>query len=85
MRDTVGTVRFSISVTLTGGSKKTIEFAQKHNQPCLHIHQGGKDPGKKLRDFVADNEIKTLNVAGPRASKEPGVANFVREVLNEAF
>ena len=85
VRDAGGTVIFSIDPVLTGGSKKTVAFAKKHNKPCLHIHPGVKDPGKKLRDFVADNEIKTLNVAGPRASKEPGVANFVREVLNEAF
>jgi hypothetical protein len=44
-----------------------------------------KDAGKRLREFVSENEIKTLNVAGPRASKEPGVANFVREILEEAF
>jgi hypothetical protein len=31
------------------------------------------------------NEILTLNVAGPRESKEPGVAEFVREVLEKAF
>jgi len=32
---------------------------------------GIKDAAEKLREFVADNEIATLNVAGPRASKEP--------------
>jgi Circularly permutated YpsA SLOG family len=30
--------------------------------------------------FVADNEILTLNVAGPRASKEPNVAELARRV-----
>jgi hypothetical protein len=38
-----------------------------------------------LRDFVGDNEILTLNVAGTRESKEPGVAEFVKEVLEKAF
>ena len=42
---------------------------------------GQEDGAQALRDFVADNEILTLNVAGPRESKEPGVAEFVREVL----
>ena len=32
-----------------------------------------------------DNEIKILNVAGPRASKESGVGDFVKEVLDTAF
>jgi hypothetical protein len=38
-----------------------------------------------LRDFVADNEVETLNVAGPRGSKEPSVGKLVREVLTIAF
>ena len=40
---------------------------------------------KMLREFVSDNEIGTLNVEGPRASKEPGIGDFVREVLEAAF
>jgi hypothetical protein len=43
------------------------------------------DPGKRLREFVADNEIRTLNVAAPRASGEPEVGEFVRKVLEEVF
>jgi len=46
---------------------------------------GMTDPGKKLREFVADDDIRTLNVAGPRASKEPEVGDFVRGILEEAF
>jgi hypothetical protein len=34
---------------------------------------------------VADNEIGTLNVAGPRASKKPEVGEFVMAVLAEVF
>jgi hypothetical protein len=44
-----------------------------------------KDAAQALRDFVADNEIATLNVAGPRASKEPELGEFVKEVLEAAF
>jgi hypothetical protein len=81
VRDTSGTIIFSLGPVLTGGSKKTVEFVVKHNKPCLHAHSGQEDVAQALRDFVADNEILTLNVAGPRESKEPGVAEFVREVL----
>ena len=85
VRDTGGTVIFSIDKELTGGSKKTAEFAVKHNKPCLHAHSGQEDVAQALRDFVADNEILTLNVTGPRENKEPGVAEFVREVLEKEF
>jgi len=51
----------------------------------LHAHSGQEDAAQASRDFVGDNEILTLNVAGPSESKEPGVAEFVREVLEKAF
>ena len=85
VRDTGGTVILSIGHELTGGSRKTAEFAVKHNKPCLHMHSGQPDSAQALRDFVANNEIATLNVAGPRASKEPQVGKLVKEVLEAAF
>jgi len=35
--------------------------------------------------FIRENGIKTLNVAGSRGSKEPKVASFVKQTLEEAF
>ena len=40
VRDTGGTVILSIEHELTGGSRKTAEFAVKHHKPCLHVHSG---------------------------------------------
>jgi Circularly permutated YpsA SLOG family len=85
VRDTGGTAIFSIDPELTGGTKMTVELTVKHNKPCLKLHPGRADAGQKLRDFVSDNEIQTLNVAGPRASKEPEIGDFVKQVLDEAF
>jgi hypothetical protein len=45
-------------------SKKTLEFDLKHNKPCLQIQPGTKNVAQRVRDFVADNEMETLNVAG---------------------
>ena len=85
VRDTRGTVIFSISLELAGGSKKTVEFAAKHSKPCLHLHARQSNAAQALRQFIAGNEILTLNVAGPRASEEPEVEKFVNSVLEEAF
>jgi hypothetical protein len=38
-----------------------------------------------LSTFLRKNNIKTLNVAGSRGSKEPKVASFVKQALEEAF
>ena len=85
VRDSDATIVFSINPVLSGGSKKTLEFAHKHNKPCLHLHAGMADAGERLRSFVHLGEIHVLNVAGPRASKEPTVAEFVTATLDDAF
>jgi hypothetical protein len=54
-------------------------------QALSHLHSKNVDAGNRLREFVEDNEIRTLNVAGSRASKEPGVAQLVGEALEAAF
>jgi len=85
VRDSDGTVIFTIKAALTGGSKKTAEFARKHSKPCLDLsEETSADPGSELRAFIEANGIKILNVAGSRASKEPGVAAFVMQVLAKA-
>jgi len=37
VRDSDGTVVFSLAPALTGGSKKTVDLAGKHHKPCLHL------------------------------------------------
>ena len=82
-RDSDGTVVFSIAPILTGGSKKTVELAQKHHKPVLHIARDGgpASPALVLVRFIQDNKIKVLNVAGPRASKERQVRHRVQLVI----
>jgi hypothetical protein len=87
VRDSDGTVILSLAPTLTGGSRRTAELARQQGRPWLHLARdaGARDPGQQLRRFVQEHEIRVLNVAGPRASIEPAVGAFVREVLDRAF
>ena len=87
VRDSDGTVIFSIAPGLTGGSKKTLDLAEKHHKPVIHLsRQGGSaSPEEDLLRFLRANRIKVLNVAGPRASKEPEISKYVREVLDRAL
>ena len=86
-RDSDGTVVFSIEPELSGGSKKTVFLAHKHGKPVLRISRDGgpASPEQALRRFIQENNIKALNVAGPRASTEPNVYDFVLEVLSKAL
>lgn len=87
VRDSDGTVVFSVAAVLTGNSKKTLELAQQLQKPALHLsRQGGPpSPERALLDFLHDHRLRVLNIAGPRASGEPEVGAFVRAVLDKAW
>jgi Circularly permutated YpsA SLOG family len=85
VQDSDGTAIFTMSPKLTGGSKKTAELAAKHHKPWIHLHRGVYEPGRLLLQFLAEQNIETLNVAGSRASKEPDVYNFVKYTLENAL
>ena len=90
VRDSDGTVVFTLDAEVTGGSLRTLGFAKKHGKPCLHLSRmsgkfGYRDRSEVLLDFVIENKIRRLNVAGSRESKEPGIHLWVIEVLERAF
>ena len=81
-----GTFIFSLTDTVEGGTKLTADLVRRHRKPLLLISAETKrDHAAGLRRFVAEQGIRRLNVAGPRASKEPRVGEFVKQVLEEAF
>jgi hypothetical protein len=85
-RDSDGTVIFSIGEHLTGGSLKTVEFAIKHRKPHLHLSAASKyNAVQELKQWMQQNKIRVLNIAGPRASKEPTVVGFVITTFDAAL
>lgn len=86
VRDTDGTVVFTLAAKAAGGSLATMEFAARLGKPCLHISRAGDgNQASRLREFVQVNDIKHLNVAGSRESKEPGIHGWVTGVIEKAF
>lgn len=86
VRDTDGTIIFTIAKVITGGSMRTIDFAKKHQKPYLHVSKGeSKLPESEVTDFIKQHDIKLLNIAGSRESKEPGINEWVQQVLNGAL
>jgi hypothetical protein len=83
VRDSDATVIFSIAPKLSGGSAKTEIFTRQYTKPCLHLsrERDGQRGVELLSRFLADNNIQILNVAGPRRSQEPEVAEFVSQTL----
>ena len=87
VRDSDGTVILTLGATLTGGSRTTAECADALGRPHLHVSRAAHGDGAAdaVRRFVESHGIRVLNVAGPRASGEPDVGDFVRSTLDRAF
>jgi hypothetical protein len=69
---------------LTGGSALTRQLAKRHGRPWLHVDLdvlGGEEAARRVRVWLRENRIRVLNVAGPRASKDPGIQRAVRGLL----
>lgn len=81
--DADGTAVFTMAVRLGRGSRLTVKLAKRHIKPWLHIHSRTQQPALLLTSFIQGHRIRRLNVAGSRASKEPTICHFVREVLTQ--
>ena len=59
---------------LSGGSKRTVGFAERHGKP-IRVFPLRSDLFALVGAafWIHENGFKTLNVAGPRESKRPGV------------
>lgn len=80
VRDSDATLIVSRAASLTGGSAYTARCAERLGKPWLHARPGADDAAAILA-FLDQNRVRTLNVAGPRASTEPGVYEYVLALL----
>ena len=73
---------------LEGGTLLTLEFCRKHNKPYLKIDVAQYSPQQaapKIEDFMRNNNIKVMNVAGPRASKQSSIYDQSKDILKASF
>jgi len=90
VRDSDGTLILNVG-ELSGGTAFTVECAKKYKKHCLIIDlkkstKYAKEPvsfGNMLvvRGWIMANDIKVLNVAGPRESKSPGIYKLAKKFL----
>jgi|GEM_PF-137780 len=80
----------SIDPVQDKGSFRTVELAERHRKPYLHVSVTDlfKHPNEsvlRIKDWVLDEGIETLNVAGNRESNCPGLEDRVETVLKVAL
>lgn len=85
--DSDGTLILSHGL-LTGGSEYTRVMALKLNKPYLHVDLNAADPFNAAANiciWLSDHEIKVLNVAGPRSSKDPDIYAAVFDTIESVY
>jgi hypothetical protein len=82
-----GTVILSHGV-LTGGSALTAEYAEQHGKPWIHLdlnELSTESASMRLVSWIERNHIRILNVAGPRADKDPTIYQATLDLLEATF
>jgi hypothetical protein len=73
---------------LAGGSRLTLEEADRHRKPVLHLDLDELSlvsASTRLATWLAQVRPVTLNVAGPRASEDPRIAADTAALLEIAL
>jgi Circularly permutated YpsA SLOG family len=84
VKDSDGTVVFYFG-ELCGGSAETIRFCLEQKRVHKSINAGkisAEDAAKTLVEFVREQRIATLNVAGPRQSEWPDGYQYAFRALD---
>lgn len=87
--DADATLAFTVG-KLTGGTRRTIEFAKKYDKPYLRIDLKkvtSEEAVMEIGEWLSKIKPEILNVAGSKESTSPGiyskVLNVLRKVLKE--
>ena len=73
---------------LTGGSDYTREMAIKHGRPWLHVdlnRTAAFQAAVAINNWISEKAIEILNVAGPRASKDPSIYRDTINILESTY
>ncbi len=84
VRDSDGTL-IVINLELSGGTRYTLDVARKLGKPFLLMEKGGREKEKELLDWLENNRVQVLNVAGPRSSTEPEIYGMTLKLLEAVY
>lgn len=69
--------------SLSGGTALTDSIARELGKPCLVIDLVVEFDAQPVEEWIAENRIRTLNVAGPRESQQVGIYDQARDYLRK--
>ena len=80
VRDSDGTLILLLG-DLRGGTALTAEEARRQSKPLCAVRLDDASDAAHVRDWIAEEKVAALNVAGPRASEVPGIYEAARAFL----
>jgi hypothetical protein len=63
------------------GTRLTLQLAERASRPRLQVDLAEAPDLESLRSWIAGVPARTLNVAGPRESRRPGIHALARALL----
>ncbi len=82
VRDSEGTLIIA-PAPFGGGTALTRREAESCGKPVLHVRPSDPVPVPMIRAWVTENDVRVLNVAGPRASEVDGIYRVARTILKD--
>ena len=84
VRDSDGTL-ILVRDTVDGGTALTRDLASQLDKPHLLIHLSESPKPEVILNWLRENSIAILNVAGPRESESPGIYLVALDFLSHVF
>lgn len=68
-----------------GGTELTLQLARQYGRPVMVIDPDDPPQVEEVRRWLLDHRVRVLNVAGPRESHSPGIADRACGFLQALF
>lgn len=72
-----------IAGTADRGTRLTAELCMRYHKPFLLMNLADENQTPDIRQWLVENNIKILNVAGNRESSSPGIGKIAFKILTE--
>ena len=70
---------------ISGGTELTLRLARRHERPCITVDLDDLPPPEEIGVWLQSNEVEVLNIAGPRESQSPGIADAAGRFVEGLF
>jgi hypothetical protein len=83
VRDSDATLWFG--ETTTAGAQTTVVACHQFDKPLMLVYPGAEFEPAHVSTWIAENKVRTLNVAGNREGEESGIGDRVERFLGQVL